>query len=225
MTGSAEDERTLPPVEVSCARREAILDAATSLFAEHGYGDADTQALADRLGVGKGTIYRHFASKRELFLAAADRVMRRLRERLEPSLLVVADPLDRISQGIRISLEFFAEHPEFVELIIQERALFKDRKKPTFLEHREINLARWSEIYRTLIADGRLREMPAERVSDVVGRLIYGTMFTNYLTGAKAPPECQAREIADVVFFGILSECERRRQRGGGDAAGRGPDG
>ena len=40
-----------------------------------------TQALADRLGVGKGTIYRHFPSKRALFLAAADRVCARCRSR------------------------------------------------------------------------------------------------------------------------------------------------
>ena len=57
------------------ARREEILDAATELFAQHGYSDAVTQALAERLQVGKGTLYRHFPSKQELFLAAADRVI------------------------------------------------------------------------------------------------------------------------------------------------------
>src|SRR3954451_9286122 len=72
--------------------REAILDAATALFAEHGYNDADTQALAEKLGVGKGTLYRHFASKRELFLAAVDRVMRRMREYIDASVAEVDDP-------------------------------------------------------------------------------------------------------------------------------------
>ena len=61
-------------------RREEILDAAAKLFARHGYPETDTQVLADLLGVGKGTIYRYFPSKHALFLAAADRVMRRLRE-------------------------------------------------------------------------------------------------------------------------------------------------
>src|SRR2546430_155159 len=64
-----------------CARRrEEILEAAARLFAEHGYADADLQVLADTLGVGKGTLYRYFPSKQDLFLAAADRVMRKLRE-------------------------------------------------------------------------------------------------------------------------------------------------
>ena len=66
------------------SRCEQILEAAAKLFAEHGYADGDTQLLAEKLGVGKGTIYRYFPSKRELFLAAADRVMRMLRERLSP---------------------------------------------------------------------------------------------------------------------------------------------
>ena len=56
-------------------RREEILDAAARLFARHGYPETDTQLLADELGVGKGTLYRYFASKEELFFAAVDRAM------------------------------------------------------------------------------------------------------------------------------------------------------
>ncbi|HTU21094.1 MAG TPA: helix-turn-helix domain-containing protein, partial [Gemmataceae bacterium] len=47
-------------------REEQILEAAMQLFAEHGYSDTDTQLLADKLQVGKGTLYRYFRSKREL---------------------------------------------------------------------------------------------------------------------------------------------------------------
>ena len=69
------------------AFREEILETATVLFAEQGFSDAVTQALAAKLQVGKGTIYRHFASKRELFLAAADRVMQKLQERVEANIV------------------------------------------------------------------------------------------------------------------------------------------
>src|SRR4051795_7407733 len=103
------------------ARKEEILHTATELFAEHGFSDAITQSLADRLGVGKGTIYRHFPSKRDLFLAAADRVMQRMRERIDTSVGGVDDPLERIARAIRGFLAFFSDHPEFVELLIQER--------------------------------------------------------------------------------------------------------
>src|SRR5436190_707205 len=106
--------------EANLARREEILETATELFAEHGFSDAVTQALADRLGVGKGTIYRHFPSKRELFLAAADRVMRKMQERINAHIAGIEDRLVRIERGIATFLQFFAEHPSFVELLIQE---------------------------------------------------------------------------------------------------------
>jgi len=50
--------------DIKIRREEEILEAAAIFFAECGYSEADTQTLADRLGVGKGTIYRYFPSKR-----------------------------------------------------------------------------------------------------------------------------------------------------------------
>src|SRR4051812_36894703 len=196
----------------SCDRREEILDAATCLFAEHGFSDAVTQLLAEKLQVGKGTLYRHFPSKRELFLAAADRVMRRMRERIDECVTAIDDPLERIAQAIRSFLGFFADHPEFVELLIQERALFKDRKKPTYFQHREKNVARWREQYRSLIEVGRVRDIPVDRITDVIGDLIYGTIFTNYFSGPRKSTEAQAQDILDIIFGGILSDSERQRR-------------
>jgi AcrR family transcriptional regulator len=204
--------------ELWTRRREAILDAAVALFAEHGYADADTQALADRLQVGKGTLYRYFPSKRDLFLAAADRVMRRLSEQVDRAIEHVPEPLERIERAIEAYLEFFAGQPQFVELLIQERAHFKDRKKPTYFEHRDANRGRWSVLFEQLIAAGRVRDVPVERLMDVLGDLVYGTMFTNYFTGPRQPAAQQARDILDIIFHGILTAAERRRrlpERGG----------
>jgi AcrR family transcriptional regulator len=194
------------------SRREEILCTATELFAEHGFSDAITQALADRLQVGKGTIYRHFPSKRELFLAAADRVMRKMRDQVMADIAGVGEGLEQIARGITAFLTFFADHPEYVELLIQERAQFKDRKRPTYIEHHEVNVRRWRELYTRLIAEGRMRDVPAERISDVVGNVIYGTMFTNYFAGQAKPAADQARDILDIIFHGVLTDAERARR-------------
>jgi AcrR family transcriptional regulator len=194
------------PVDTSLRerRREQILVAATQLFAGEGYSDADTQVLADRLRVGKGTLYRYFRTKRELFLAAADRVMRELRRAVDSAMEGVADPLEGIARAVRAYLDFFALHPEFVELLMQERAQFKDRKKPTYFEHRDLNVERWRDMYRSLIAQGRIRDIPVDRITDVFGNLLYGTISTNYFAGQQKPSEVQAQDILDVVFHGIL---------------------
>lgn len=197
--------------ELGARRREEILDAAVKLFARHGYSETDTQVLADRLRIGKGTLYRYFASKRDLFLAAVDRVMRQLRQRIDEAIAGIDEPFDRIARAIRGYLTFFAANPDFVELLVQERAQFKDRKKPTYFQHREANIERWRDFYRGLIGDGRIRDMPVERITDVMGDLVYGTMFTNYFTGQRKPSDEQARDILDIVFHGILSDNERQR--------------
>ncbi len=194
------------------ARREEILEMATQLFADQGFSDAITQVLADRLQIGKGTLYRHFPSKRDLFLAAADRAMVKMNERIESSIVGVTDGLEQMRIAISAYLAFFAEHPHFVEMIIQERANFKDRKRPTYFEHRERNVQRWRELYRQLMADGRIRQMPAEQISDVVSGAIYGTMFINYFTGQAKPSEAQSQEIVDIIYRGILSDSERQRR-------------
>jgi AcrR family transcriptional regulator len=200
------------PEMLLAARREEILDAAARLFAQRGYANTDTQLLADELGVGKGTLYRYFPSKEELFLAAADRVMRELCRHIDERVAGIADPLEQIAEAIASYLAYCAEHTEYVELIIQERAQFKDRKKPTFFEHQEANVESWRSLYRSLIAEGRVRDMPVERITDVLSDLCYGTMFTNHFTGVRKPPEVQAREILDIVFRGILTDSERQRR-------------
>jgi AcrR family transcriptional regulator len=191
------------------SRRVEILQAAVRLFAEHGYAETDTQMLADELGVGKGTLYRYFQSKRAIFLAAVDRAMLQLRETIDASIAGIEEPLARIEVAIRAYLAFFSSHPEYVELLMQERAQFKDRKKPTYFVHREANKERWRGLYQALIAQGRFRPMPVDRIMDVMSHLVYGTMFTNYFIGQQQSPEAQARDILDVVWNGILSEQER----------------
>jgi len=53
---------------VATGTRERLLAAAQKLIEEGGYGRAPVIAIAERAGVAAGTLYRHFASKEELFV-------------------------------------------------------------------------------------------------------------------------------------------------------------
>lgn len=195
-------------------REEEILDAAVKLFAERGYSNANTQELADLLGVGKGTLYRYFPTKQELFLAAADRVMARLNETIDAAAASAEDPLDRMASVVRAYLNLFAEHPEYVELLILERAQFKDRPTPTYFVNHEANTGRWQAVLRKMIAAGRIRDIPVDRITDVIGAMVYGTMFTNYFARRNRSLDEQVRDIVDIAFHGILSDSERQRRGG-----------
>jgi AcrR family transcriptional regulator len=199
-------KRGRPPTPgLADARREQILATATSLFARNGYDRTDLQQVADELKIGKGTVYRYGSSKRELFLAAADRAMRQLRVAIDAAADAEPEPLARIRTAIRAYLEFFEAHPEYVELLIQERAAFRDRKKPTYFAHREANIERWRELYRGLIAAGIVRDIPVDRITDTLSGLVYGTMFSNFFLRTEKAAQKQADDIIDIVFNGILT--------------------
>jgi len=193
-------------------RREEILDAAIQLFAAQGYAGADLQVLADNLGIGKGTVYRYFPSKQELFLACVDHVVRGVRAAIDRVIAGIDDPLERIAAAIGAHIRHYAAHPQSVELLIQERALFKDRKKPSYFEHRDANVERWRALYRSLIAEGRLRDIPVERITDVICDLLYGTMISNYFNRDRKPLHEQVADVIDVFYHGILSDAERNRR-------------
>ena len=118
--------------ELARRRQDEILDEAAPVFARRGYRQMDVQELADGVGVAKGTVYNYFPSKKTLFLATVDRVMRRLQCRVREAADGEPDALERIAAAVRAHLAFFDRHPEFVELLILERAEFKDRLTPTY---------------------------------------------------------------------------------------------
>ena len=76
------------------ARREAsrrrILDSARSVFFREGFDAANLDEVARRAGVAKGTIYRYFESKAELYVAVlaqnADAFVRRMEQTIDSSL-------------------------------------------------------------------------------------------------------------------------------------------
>lgn len=200
-----DDERT-------CRRREQLLGAAAAVFARRGFPDADVQEIADSCGVAKGTVYFYFPSKEKLFLAAVDRVMADLRDTVLAAARDVPDQLDRIAAAIRAFLSYFKDHPNHAELLIIERAEFRERKTPTYLEYRRANAETWRGLYAGLIAAGRVRDVPTDRILNVVGDLLYGTMFTNHFSGQHRSIDEQARDVLDILFHGLLTPAEQKRR-------------
>src|SRR5712692_5791331 len=60
--------------------REALLDAATTVFARKGYGAGTLEEIADAAGLTTGAVYSNFGNKQELFLAVIARRNNRLLE-------------------------------------------------------------------------------------------------------------------------------------------------
>jgi AcrR family transcriptional regulator len=95
--------------------RSLLLDAAEEVFAEKGFTPATLDDIAHAAGYTKGAIYKHFATKEDLFLAVSDRYWRRyfdnFAEVLSAATEVGAPELDAIAQRWRqLSIDRGAEH-------------------------------------------------------------------------------------------------------------------
>jgi TetR/AcrR family transcriptional regulator len=72
----------LPAVE----RRQAVLDTACEVFSRSSYRGATTAEIAREAGITEPILYRHFGSKRDLYLACLDEAWRTFRETAERAL-------------------------------------------------------------------------------------------------------------------------------------------
>ncbi len=212
------------PVDLTLVarREEEILEAASKMFADQGYPGTDLQILADRLGVAKGTLYRYFPSKEELFLATVDRGMTQLHDCINEHTLHVEDPLQRIKEAIRAFLAFFEDNRDIVELLIQERAEFRDREAPTYVRHREADIQPWHDLLAGLIKDGRIREIPVTQITDVLSNLLYGTIFTEHFHRRNVQLKQRTDEIIDIALYGLLTDTERARTNENGTRSKKG---
>ena len=67
----------------AAARRSAIIEAALGVFSAGSYAGATTAEIAREAGVSEPILYRHFASKRDLYFACLDVAWLRIRKKLE----------------------------------------------------------------------------------------------------------------------------------------------
>jgi TetR/AcrR family transcriptional regulator len=109
------------------ASMAAILDAAEEVFAEIGFADAATAAIAERAGVTKGLIHHHFGSKRGLWDQVIDR---RFNEYLEIQARILEEPgaggPETFAKSLPMFFDFLRRNPRFVRLhawALAERAI------------------------------------------------------------------------------------------------------
>lgn len=110
-------------------KRDAILEAATEMFLDLGYGATSMNALVAKIGGSKATIYAYFTNKQALFEAVAERVLSKHMTALQSNelkslgltegLAVMGQKLLELvtsDHHIRLSRLVIAETPNFPEI-------------------------------------------------------------------------------------------------------------
>lgn len=126
-------QQSVPPVPVHrprrvrrmarTERREQILDAATRAFARTGFTATSLDDIAAESGVSHVILYRHFASKSDLYRAVLERACTRLAENVgiadfdEGSIGLLVRAASADPEGFRLLFRHAAREPEFRDVI------------------------------------------------------------------------------------------------------------
>jgi len=183
----------------------AILEQAIRTFAELGFRGTDVQVIADRAGVGKGTVYRYFRSKEDLFWATTYEVMLRLERRLFASMEGVEGACAKLRAAALAYAEFFQANPQYLEVFIQDRAEFRGTGPESHREHHEKMVRSMGEIVQQGIDAGELRPMDTRTTTIALGSLLYGTVVLGCHLASVGVLEMAERGV-DIFLQGLRED-------------------
>lgn len=185
-------------------RRDEILAHATRLFSEGGYQETEMQMIADSLGKAKGTIYLYFPSKESLFFATVQRAIDLTEAFVKRKVQKEGSSVDFLKSIVRAYVEFFRKHPEFIELFVQERAVFRFRRDGSYLRRKKERDEKWTKIFEQLAREGKLRFSNIPRIVSTINQLFYGVIFTNIFQIDETSFETRLNEGIDMILYGTL---------------------
>ncbi len=156
------------------SKREAILDAALDLFCEHGFDGTPVPMVAERAGVGAGTIYRYFASKEALVNAVHRRWKGELKRMLVDECPAGLSTRDEFAHWWRGFWRFATTHPRaFAFLEMHHHAPYLDADCHAIGED---IVASAEAFVRRAQAAGELRDAPPSMLIAIVFGSFVGLM-------------------------------------------------
>ncbi len=187
-------------------RKEKIITAALNEFSKCDFHACPVDDIANAAGVSKGTVFNYFENKETLFLAAVDRVIGMLDEAMKSIEYDPERPLDYLSDVVTCYLQFFDNNSKCVELLIQERAIFKNNRQSTYFKYTEQSREGWEQFSRELIDRGILREISVSDISQTIGAVLFGLIFEHYFSPSEQRLSSKVEPILDIIFNGILCQ-------------------
>ena len=224
---------TAPPASRMAAdeRRRQIVTVAMRLFSERGFRGTTTKEIAQAAGVSEAIIFRHFATKDELYAAIIDHKAcaggladstHPVAEAIQCS---VADAVGRkddraVFEGIaRAMMRHHEEDPNFLRLLLFS-ALEGHELSQMFWDRNVSSMYEFIGSYiRERQQDGVFRDIdPLVVVRAFSGMLIHhslnNTLWDRPRRILDIPDDDAAREFTEILLHGITSEVGTARPTG-----------
>ena len=192
-------------------RRQAMLEAACSVFAEKGYESATLDEVAHRAEFGKGTLYNYFeGGKEEILFALFDDVYDALCLLVEQAFSPErsqGQPFRAVFGGfVRDCFGFFTERRAQFLLVVKEAqrlVLGEDAEKAAYFQHQTERVVNALVPHlEAAMARGELRPFPALAVAHTIFGNIKGYQMYLAMPGCGSgtrPPSIPAAAAADFI--------------------------
>ena len=198
--------RSLPPQPRPAVadKREAILRAATRVFAESGYFNSKVADIARVAGVADGTVYLYFKSKEEILHSIFERNTSAAIEEGREELAKITDPREKLRRIARHHLERLGSDRDLAVVFQVEL-----RGSTKFMEEfSAAGLAAYLNLIREVFEEGQRKGLfRADLNAKLVAKILFGAldeMATNWILSKRryklAP---MADEVLDIFLNGV----------------------
>jgi len=167
------------------SKKQAILEVATKLFSKNGFKDTSIADLANVIGTAQGTIFYHFNSKEQLFLAVLKSVKERIIDEFKEYLGEKESKtgLDRVEDAVSFYL-YLAGAMEDQFLLLHRHDAYELAQGNTICRQ---NL---EDIYNSILdifekavllgqEDGSIEDMPARKTALIIFAMVDGLVRFN----------------------------------------------
>lgn len=188
-------------------KREAILRAATKVFAVNGYFNSKVADIAGEAGIADGTVYLYFKSKDEILHSIFDRAMEEFIAEGKREIEGIPDPESKLRRIARLHLEKLGSDREMAVVFqIELRGSTKFMQ-----EFSAAGFAEYLDIIRQTIAEGQQAGVFRADIKPVVcAKILYGAldeMVTNWILSKKSYPLApMADEVLKIFFGGVTAK-------------------
>ena len=190
----SEHARHLPADE----RRAATVVAVIDLAAEQNPSDITTTAIAQRMGLTQGALFRHFPTKDAILQAVMSWVTERLLVRVDTAAEGVASPIAALEAVFMTHVEFVSEHPGVPRMLFGELQrpgeTLPKRMVQTLIQHYGVRL------HRLLDAGKAQGELDAGLDVEAAAVLFIGTIQGLVMQSLLAGDVARIRRDAPGVF-------------------------
>jgi TetR/AcrR family fatty acid metabolism transcriptional regulator len=181
---------------------EKVLDAAARLFGSKRFHQVRMEDVAAEAAVSKGTLYRYFHDKEQMYLALLERASRQLLKRLQDATASASGSRARLVAFIGAVIEFFDEQPHVFDLIIRAEALRSKAQDFPWQKVRDEGVRMVGQIF----AEARRQGEFEIRDPELGALLLLGGMRAVIRFGRRPRPRHLARRIVDSFLDGALGD-------------------